>query len=111
MKRPLACGDVRPARTLVGAFAQGADRWPEAAFGLGQVLGTDSLAAQVVVAPAEEKRPVAVFDVMAVGLDDLGRRRLPVVAGNGAVDLAQELRGVERMERRRALVEQPGQPA
>lgn len=106
---PLACGDVRPARTLVRAFAEGADRRPVTAFGLGQVLGADAIAAQVVVAPAQEIRSIAVSDVVAIGLDDLGRRRLPVVAGHGLVDLAQELRGVERMERASALVEEPGQ--
>lgn len=108
-ERLLADSNVRPARTLVRAFAQRADRRPEAALGLGQVGVADLVAAQVVIAPADEVRPVAVFDVMAIGLDGLRWRRLPIVAGNGAIDLAQELRGVEGMERARAPVEQPGQ--
>lgn len=67
---------MRPARTLVGALAERADRWPEAAFGLSQILGAGPIAAQIVVAPAEKTRPVAAFDVMAIGLDDGRRRRL-----------------------------------
>lgn len=100
---------MRPARTLVSAFAERADVRPEAAFGLGQVLGADPIAAQIVVAPAEEILSIAVFDVMAVGLDDGCWRRLPVVAGNGAVDLFQESRGIERSKRPRAGVEQARQ--
>jgi hypothetical protein len=72
-QRLLPGGDVRPTRTLVRAFAHLADRRPETAFGLGQVLGSDVIAAQVVVAPTEEIRPVTLLDVVAVGVDDRGR--------------------------------------
>lgn len=102
---------MRLARTLVRAFAHLADRRPETPLRLGQVLVADLPASLVVVAPTEEITPIAVFDVMAIGLDDPGRRRLPVLAGHGAVDLAQELRGAERVERARALIEQLGQQA
>src|SRR5690606_5575130 len=103
---PLPDSDMRPARTLVRACAQLADLRPEAAFGLGQVLGTDLLSALVVAAPADEIRPVTMLDVVAIGLDDRRRRRLPVLAGSCAVDLFQEPRGAEWSKRPRASVEQ-----
>lgn len=105
-ERLLSGGDVRPARTLVGALAHRTIDWPEAAFGLGQVLITDLLASLVVVAPSDEVRPVAVLNVMAVGLDDLRWCRLPILAGNRPVDLFQEPCGIEWPKRSLAGVEQ-----
>lgn len=70
-ERLLSGGDMRPARTLVRAFANRTIGWPETPFRLGQVFRADAIGrGQVVVAPADEVSPVALFDVMAVGSDD-----------------------------------------
>lgn len=67
---------MRPACTLVRALAERGDRRPETPFGLGQVFVADAIAAQVVVAPADEVGPVAVLDVV-----DLPPVAVPVITG------------------------------